>query len=162
MKHFFVLALASMLLMPSMVSAQAIGAAPADEYFGHLKMSTIGIRNRVHDLVSTAVHDPEGAQTQLGMAERVEDSMEDLARKYPRDSWVEGLFIGLERYYAHLPEGGREHLTRLASWMHANMRHSFSEFEAQHCADSVASNNGGARCQSDEDLTVGLAYHRRP
>jgi hypothetical protein len=79
------------------------GLAPADEYFGRLGMSVLGVRNKVKDLGLDADIHPERERTILGGAVWVEDAMRDWARKYPFDRWLPRYAYALEEMYEQLP-----------------------------------------------------------
>lgn len=76
--------------------------APADEYFGRLKMSVLGIRNKVKDLGLDADLHPERAHAVLGTALQVEDALRDWAHKYPADSWLPRYAYALETLYERI------------------------------------------------------------
>lgn len=77
--------------------------APADEYFGHLKMSILGVRNKVKDLGLDADLHPEHDRAVLGNALWVEDAMRDWAKKYPFDHWLPRYAFALESIYEGIP-----------------------------------------------------------
>lgn len=59
-------------------------SAPADEYFGRLKMSYLGMNNTFRDsAISAGEHTTDGRI--VGKVALAEDALEDWARKYPRD-----------------------------------------------------------------------------
>lgn len=75
--------------------------APADEYFGRLKMSILGIRNTIRDAGLKADADPEhAANAVMGSVGLTEDAMRDWEKKYPHDSWIPPALFSLERLYA--------------------------------------------------------------
>jgi hypothetical protein len=82
-------------------------AAAADEYFGSMRMSIFGIRNKLSDLAVTVAGHPEQANACLGMAVRTEDAIRDWEAKYPHDSWIPKSIFTLYQVYAltQLPEG---------------------------------------------------------
>jgi len=59
--------------------------APADEYFGPLRMSILGIRNEIHDLGAHYDNAPEDVDAILGKAVMTEACLRDWERKYPED-----------------------------------------------------------------------------
>jgi hypothetical protein len=59
--------------------------APADEYFGQLKLSILGIRNQIHDIGLAYAYNPDIANAAFGKTVMVEDSLRDWERKYPLD-----------------------------------------------------------------------------
>lgn len=79
------------------------GPAPADEYFGRLQMSILGVRNKVKDLGFDADIHPEHGKTILGNAIWVEDAMRDWAKKYPFDKWLPRYAYALEQMYERIP-----------------------------------------------------------
>ena len=74
--------------------------APADEYFGKLKMSILGIRNTIKDKGLLVDVDSTKAESTLGAIALTEDAMHDWERKYPCDSWLPGTILALEHFYA--------------------------------------------------------------
>lgn len=75
--------------------------APADEYFGRLKMSILGIRNTIRDAALKADADPVHAENAvMGSVGLTEDAMRDWEKKYPHDSWIPPALFSLERLYA--------------------------------------------------------------
>ena len=81
------------------------GPAPADEYFGRLQMSILGVRSKVRDLGLDADIHPEHDQRVLGNALWVEDAMRDWAKKYPFDRWLPRYAYALEQMYERIPGG---------------------------------------------------------
>lgn len=87
--------------------------APADEYFGRMKMSILEIGNRLHDLSYREEHNGMAAKNVLHDAEMTEDAIRDWERKYPADPWLARDVAGLVHVYAKLPVGAarsRAHL----------------------------------------------------
>jgi hypothetical protein len=75
--------------------------APADEYFGRLKLSILGIRNTIKDMGLKADADPAHAVSSvMGSVGLTEDAMKDWEAKYPQDSWIPPAILSLERLYA--------------------------------------------------------------
>lgn len=79
------------------------GPAPADEYFGRLQMSILGVRNKVKDLGLDADSHPDHGKAILGNAIWVEDAMRDWAKKYPFDRWLPRYAYALEQMYERIP-----------------------------------------------------------
>jgi hypothetical protein len=79
------------------------GPAPADEYFGRLQMSILGVRSKVKDLGLDADVHPERDAAVLGTALWVEDAMRDWAKKYPFDRWLPRYAYALEQMYERIP-----------------------------------------------------------
>jgi hypothetical protein len=59
--------------------------APADEYFGPLQMSILGIRNQIQDMSRLYDIAPEKADAIMGKAGTAEESLRDWESKYPND-----------------------------------------------------------------------------
>jgi hypothetical protein len=78
--------------------------APADEYFGRLKMSILEIRNRLDafDRCTEASMRAAGTLHQLG---DVRNAVMDWRQKYPRDPWLPRTLSRLSRDYRRA--GGR-------------------------------------------------------
>jgi len=74
--------------------AQAASAkpvvAPADEYFGRMKLSILGIGNIMHDTKLREAYDPAHAADNFTKLAAAEDALEDWAAKYPQDTWLPG------------------------------------------------------------------------
>ena len=76
--------------------------APADEYFGRLKMSILGIRNQLHDLDLRLQYAPSAGEDVLHGASMVEDALHDWERKYPADPWIPKDVFQLTQLYARI------------------------------------------------------------
>jgi hypothetical protein len=100
-------------------AAAAQKVAPADEYFGPLEMSILGIRNAIKDTAARLdvdpSTDPEAALRHLAL---IESSIKDWETKYPSDSWLPRTVLALHQVYARIhTEDGRRHATLAASWL---------------------------------------------
>ncbi len=62
--------------------------APADEYFGRQKISTLGIDNMIRDTDVRESFNPALASRLYGSLLAAEDALQDWAVKYPHDSWI--------------------------------------------------------------------------
>jgi hypothetical protein len=74
---------------PANVLAHHRAKAPADEYFGRLKMSILGVRNLVYDIDARADNATE--DTAANFCHKLvlaEDALRDWQAKYPDDVWV--------------------------------------------------------------------------
>ena len=69
-------------------AAPAPKVAPADEYFGRMKMSILGITNSIRDTGLREGFDPANASKYYNGLALTEDALEDWAHKYPQDSWI--------------------------------------------------------------------------
>jgi hypothetical protein len=73
--------------------------APADEYFGRLKMSILGIRNTIKDeglKIDADAGQGSGVCKALAFTE---DALHDWEKKYPKDTWLPHTLFLLERVY---------------------------------------------------------------
>ncbi len=91
--------------------------APADEYFGRMKMSILGISNTIKD---AGLHLDQGADSMAvidGLA-LTEDAIRDWQRRYPRDPWITRSLNALRAVYAKVPtERGAACARRVAIWL---------------------------------------------
>ena len=72
----------------SHVKAVAPKVAPADEYFGRMKMSILGITNTIRDTGIRESYDPANASKYYTSLALTEDALEDWSHKYPHDGWI--------------------------------------------------------------------------
>jgi hypothetical protein len=94
------LAFIAMTIGPCLALAdQKTAVAPADEYFGRLKMSILGIRNTIHDAGLAIDNDASKAAGLMGKLNLTEDAMADWERRYPADPWIPKFVFALERVY---------------------------------------------------------------
>jgi len=84
--------LATAMLFVAFASAAAQAGmrdlAPADQYFGRMKMSVLGIRNELDGLERRAVGGDRNLAAMAGKLALVDDAMNDWRAHYPRDSWL--------------------------------------------------------------------------
>jgi len=92
--------------------------APADEYFGPLKQSILGIRNSIRNMgLRYNVNHNIGSQT-LASAGLTEAAIRDWAHRYPRDHEVPSAILNLQRLYAKiLTEPARGKAKATADWL---------------------------------------------
>ena len=92
--------------------------APADEYFGKLKMSILGIRNTIRDQGLKVDVDPAKAPSTSNAIALTEDAIHDWQHKYPCDSWLPGTLLGLERFYLKIhTDDGVKHVHATFAWL---------------------------------------------
>jgi len=78
--------------------------APADQYFGRMKLSILGIRNSIKDLDYRASQAVDGDATHVfDKLVLVEDALHDWQSRYPRDTWVPRYTYSLAMVYKKLP-----------------------------------------------------------
>ncbi len=88
------------LLMATPAFAQSHSAvAPADEYFGRLKMSVLGIANVIKDMRLRVEADASRTPSIFGSLAMAEDAIHDWEAKYPHDSWIPRSLLALETTY---------------------------------------------------------------
>lgn len=91
--------------------------APADEYFGKLKLSILGIRNTIRDMGYKVDANPEHKMA-LNAVALTEDAMHDWEAKYPKDSWIPPAILSLERLYAKVDsDEARAHAKFAMVWL---------------------------------------------
>ena len=92
--------------------------APADEYFGPLRQSILGIRNSIRTMgLRYDVNHNIGSQT-LASAGLTEAAIRDWAHKYPRDHEVPAAIFTLQRLYAKILTGpARGKAKATADWL---------------------------------------------
>jgi hypothetical protein len=96
--------------------------APADEYFGKLKMSILGVRNTIKDQGLKVDVDPAKAPSTFNSIALTEDAIRDWQHKYPCDSWLPGTLYALQRFYAKIhTQDGVKHVHATFKWL----RHDF-------------------------------------
>jgi hypothetical protein len=76
--------------------------APADEYFGKMKMSILGIGNVIKDDGLKIDADATQADHLGNSIALVEDAVHDWEHKYPQDTWIPRVLFRLERLYAKI------------------------------------------------------------
>jgi len=91
-------AAAAAIVMTIVCFATSAGAAtmrdlaPADEYFGQLRMSVLGIRNELNGLERRAASGDPNVSAMTGKLALVDDAMRDWRARYPRDTWLPRFF----------------------------------------------------------------------
>ena len=97
-----------------------IAVAPADEYFGRLKMSILGIRNTLKDLAYKAEGNPGNAEQVFGSAAFAEEALKEWEHKYPRDPWLAKSVAALAHMYTKVPTpAGRAKMHAALAWLTA-------------------------------------------
>ena len=69
----------------SVAQASIRDLAPADEYFGRMKMSVLGIRNALDGLERRVESGDRSVGSMLAL---VDDAISDWRAKYPHDTWL--------------------------------------------------------------------------
>lgn len=92
--------------------------APADEYFGKLKMSILGIRNTIKDQGLKVDFDPPNAPATFNAIALTEDAIRDWQHKYPCDTWLPGTLYALQHYYTKIhTEDGVKRVHATFAWL---------------------------------------------
>jgi uncharacterized membrane protein YgcG len=104
------------------VTKTTIRLAPADEYFGPLKMSVLGIRNVIHDLAIRYDVRSDGnhalAKQIMGTALMTEASLQDWEKKYPADNQLPRDVYLMQHLYAKIDsDDARAKAKYCASWL---------------------------------------------
>jgi hypothetical protein len=93
--------------------------APADEYFGRLKMSVLGVSNVIKDMRLRVEADAEKTPSIFGSLAFVEDALRDWERKYPHDTWIPKNLYALElTYLKGSGEKARMMAMKTEAWLH--------------------------------------------
>lgn len=82
--------------------------APADEYFGRLKLSPFGIRHKVFSLKDDLHHARAKPDAIEHDAELVEDALRDWTTRFPQDPWIAATAWNLATLYEELPGTGAQ------------------------------------------------------
>jgi hypothetical protein len=82
--------------------------APADEYFGRLKLSPFGIRHKVFSLKDDLHHARARPDAIEHDAELVEDALRDWTARFPHDPWIAATAWNLATLYEELPGPGAQ------------------------------------------------------
>lgn len=91
--------------------------APADEYFGPLKMSILGIGNALNN-VKRRINGGDMSDDTLASLNQVRGSIQDWERRYPRDPWLSRTLLALHATYMLFPDDrARSHAAATASWL---------------------------------------------
>jgi hypothetical protein len=92
--------------------------APADEYFGRLKMSILGISNTIKDQTLRFDRRPEEMEGEMSTVGFAVDAIHDWEHKYPTDPWIAKSLFYIERFYNRIPtEQGRAQAKAIMVWL---------------------------------------------
>lgn len=84
--------------------------APADEYFGRMRLSPFGIRHMIFSLKDDLHRGRRKPDAIEHDALEVQDALQDWSTRYPRDSWIPAALWNLAILYEELPgEDARTH-----------------------------------------------------
>jgi len=71
--------------------------APADEYFGRYRLSSLSVRNAISDMLIEG-NSPLALPLQMGRIEAVRSALPDWALAYPRDPWVPSTTLSFAKF----------------------------------------------------------------
>lgn len=109
---------------PSAHAVAMANLAPADEYFGPLKMSILGIGNAMFNIKRRATGGEISADTIVSL-NQVRSSIQDWERKYPRDPWLSRTLLRLHETYMLFPDQRAHELAAsTTTWLVAKYPHS--------------------------------------
>jgi hypothetical protein len=92
--------------------------APADEYFGRLKMSILGISNTIKDQTLRFDRRPEEMESEMSSISFAVDAIHDWEHKYPSDPWIAKSLFFVERFYNRIPtDAGRSQAKATMAWL---------------------------------------------
>jgi hypothetical protein len=77
--------------------------APADEYFGHMRLSPLGVRHMIFSLKDQLHHGRRKPDAIEHDALEVQDALQDWSTRYPHDSWIPAALWNLAVLYEELP-----------------------------------------------------------
>jgi hypothetical protein len=126
------------LLMTAPAFAQSHSVAPADEYFGRLKMSVLGIANVIKDMRLRVEADASRTPSIFGSLANVEDALRDWESKYPHDSWIPRNLLALEICYLTAPgERARQLAIRTEAWLRRDFGRTAYAAQGRHKLDEA-------------------------
>ena len=107
--------------------ATYLASAPADEYFGPLKMSVLEIRNRLNAFDARSERDLRRSRVVIGL-DNLEGSILAWQRKYPGDPWLPGFMARLVHSYqraglASTAEARHAWHIMIAAYPHSRVAH---------------------------------------
>jgi hypothetical protein len=116
----FALLIAASFAVPAVAADPMANLAPADRYFGRLKMSILGVRNAIKDLSERAAARPEEAEHIYDKAVLVEDALRDWQAHFPRDPWIPKYAYSLAQLYGKLDfDDARVRRNDTLDWLNA-------------------------------------------
>ena len=97
---------AALLLAVITLAAAPSANAPADRYFGRLRMSALRIRYEIAQLKSRYDNHKLLPENTAHLAALTEEAYYDWASRYPKDGWIASTGINLAHLYEDLPGAG--------------------------------------------------------
>ena len=100
-----------------------INAAPADKYFGRLKMSAIRIRYEITQLKIDYEYHRRMPNDVLHLLAYTEDAYYQWAAAYPKDTWLPSTGYNLAKLFEELPGyGARDGAVRALQFVRTNFK----------------------------------------
>lgn len=118
MLKVWLLALVFLSVATPVLAQPRTAVAPADEYFGRLKMSVLGIANVIRDMRTRVETQPERTPSIFGGLANVADAIRSWEMKYPHDTWIAKDLLALETTYLAAPgDQAQELAIRTEAWL---------------------------------------------
>ncbi len=99
--RFVVFAAALLLPAAPALSADLSQMAPADEYFGHYRLSVLGIANTIRDAGKRLDEGRDAQPIVDGPLAFASDAIRAWQQRFPNDPWIPRDLLSLEVAYAH-------------------------------------------------------------
>jgi hypothetical protein len=118
--------------------------APADEYFGPLQMSILGIRNQLQDMDRLYRASPDEADAILGKVAMAEASLRDWESKYPNDPALARYVYQLCKLYQKINvDFAREKSVDAHMWLFSRYAQtSYAKDELRHMSEEQSMHAG--------------------
>jgi hypothetical protein len=108
-------------LTPVMAQDSLRGLAPADKYFGHYKLSVLGIANTIRDAGARIDGGTDPHALVSGPLSLVTDALHDWEQQYPSDPWIAKDLLALEVVYLRVPsDDGFRLASQTEAWLIAD------------------------------------------
>lgn len=108
-------------MTPVMAQDSQRGLAPADEYFGHYKLSVLGIANAIRDAGARIEGGTDPSALLGGPLKFVTDALHDWEQQYPSDPWIAKDLLALEVVYLRVSsDEGFRLASQTESWLIAD------------------------------------------
>lgn len=109
------------MMAPALAQNSLQGLAPADEYFGHYKLSVLGIANTIRDAGSRIDGGTDPRAMFNGPLSFATDAIKEWEGQYPADPWIAKDLLALESVYLRVPNDEGFHLaSQTESWLIAD------------------------------------------
>ena len=131
--------------------------APADEYFGPLKMSLLGIDNAMLNIVRRGTR-LEMASDTVHALDQVRSAIRDWEKRYPHDPGIGRALLRLHKTYAAFPDRHANALAlSTAAWLVVKYPHSPQAKDARRYVASAPSRKGSTIDVPAATASPGLA-----